>query len=753
MNRTTAVSLFARKGYFLFCKVITVSVLFFSILIGTGTVYKAQEQLFDGILSSGMRLVLPVFLAVLLCTFLALFFRWIDGFSQRGLFLCSGILFAILTVGLIIIFLNFESVPITDAKDVLDQAMRFAVTGERPISTDSPYASYFSKYSNNYLITILLSYFFRVLIFLGIRDIYLPLEILAAAGIFIATLFTWLIGKRTGGLRFAVKVLTLCVLNPLYYLMILWVYTNTLSVPFMMAVFYFGICTFQAKNTRSRIISSILTAVSAVIGFYIRATVLIPVIALAICAVLWCVREKRRWKVFLPSVLVFLLVGGLLFGAVSSFNESYFSTVSDATFPITHWLMIGSQRQEVYSLSDANKYTASFETKEEKSQATLQKMIENYRSFSPVSLVQFLYDKLIISWSYGDAGLMDGRLIQDTRQTSLFSWVLGDRSDIFSLYAYAFRIAAMFLIILSLSRRLRTGNLGLAWFLPVLTFFGAILFYSFWEYKSVFHCPFLYYLMLIAADGGDMLAEKASAAGERLKNEACGTQMGAILASVLCIFCSCYSSMTGTTVTMHDWTVRCGEITGTGMLTLKKNGTALTQEFYASKPFNLIRLLGKSDEEALEAESGFTVTLLLESGEVLYEQEYTVSDFDSMGQLMVYTDPIVPDGRQKYLLRLERNTDSSGKIYFRQIKNYYIDTYDGVMQIGSETKANDLHLWAGFEYSSTYLSKKTALLLYGGLFLASLLCWLWLRLGENRYLNTTETINQGVLMSDRGCSK
>lgn len=83
----------------LFCKIIIGLVLFFSILIGTGAVYKAQEQVFDEILPSGMRLMLPIVLAVLICTFLALFFHWIDDFSNRGLFVCSGILFGIMTAG------------------------------------------------------------------------------------------------------------------------------------------------------------------------------------------------------------------------------------------------------------------------------------------------------------------------------------------------------------------------------------------------------------------------------------------------------------------------------------------------------------------------------------------------------------------------------------------------------------------------------------------------------------------------------
>ncbi|MCD8106109.1 MAG: hypothetical protein LUF35_14215 [Lachnospiraceae bacterium] len=707
------------------------AVLFFSILIWTGTIYTAQAELFADILSSGLRLILPIILAVLICLIVILFFQWMNGFSDRSLFICSGILFAGMSVGMVVILANFRSVPITDALHVQNCAMYFAVSGEHTLSADSVFAGYFGKYANNYFITILFTWFFQVLIFFKIDSICLALEILAAVGILAATLFVWLIGKRICGLKFAVKVLFLCVLNPLYYLMILWVYTNTLSIPFMMAVFYFGVCAYQSADIRRRMFDCVLMTLFAVAGYFIRATVIIPVIAFAICAVLWSSRDKKRWRIVLPCVILCIFAGSVFYKAVTSLNESYFSTVSDNTFPVTHWLMIGSQGERMHD-SNATDYTLSFESKEEKTKATLQKTIENYKAFTPTSFVNFLYNKLMISWSYADAELLGGRLAQDTLQTKLYIWVLGDKSDFLSLYAYAFRIATMFLMIFSLYQRLKTRSWNLPWFVSVLTFFGAILFYSIWEVKTSYQCPFLYYLLLIAADGGELLTKKV----ERIRQNYCRKlrplQIYAILASILCIFVVSYHAMTTSVVTLHDWSVWCGDSSDTAMLTLKKDGQTITQEFYTSKTFSWIRLLGGTDEEAAEAGSCFRISLLDESGEMIYTGDYSVSEFDSVGQIVINIDEIVPDGRQKYTLQIEKTTDDSGKIYFRRLKNYYIDSYEGNLTVNGDIRTYDLHIQVGYLYSSIYLSRKFGLLLFGGLFLGLLACCAWLSHGLGR---------------------
>ena len=101
--------------------------------------------------------------------------------------------------------------------------MYLAKTGEKPISDTAPHASYFGMFSNNYFLTVIFAKFINMLSRAGITEVQFALLALSVAGMIIATIFLYLTGIRIGGLKGGAKILTLCVLNPIYYILPMWI--------------------------------------------------------------------------------------------------------------------------------------------------------------------------------------------------------------------------------------------------------------------------------------------------------------------------------------------------------------------------------------------------------------------------------------------------------------------------------------------------------------------------------------------------
>ncbi len=311
---------------------------------------------------------------------------------------------------------------------------------------------------------------------------YGPLLLLTILGIMTAVLFMYLIGVRIGGIRTGAKILALCVLNPIYYVLVLWVYTNVISIPFMMAVIYFGVCMYQEKRRGYWIFACVLEGISSAVGYFIRPTAVIPLIAFVICAVLWAVKCKENVRRLVKYSIVCVIMAALVFSGISKLNDRFFSSVTDENFPVTHWLMMGSHGEGMHNYPDVN-YTKSFETKKEKTHATVKKLISHYKEHGQAELVSFFYDKLVFSWSFGDGIEIIPKVSQDLKQTKLHSWIMGNRMDLFRLYCYAFRIANMILILIALWDLLKMKGIDAYQFVFVLSLFGGMLFYCLWRLR------------------------------------------------------------------------------------------------------------------------------------------------------------------------------------------------------------------------------------------------------------------------------
>lgn len=707
-------------------KIILAVTFFLNVFIFIGAIVNAHDALFTDIFSSAMRLAMPVMLAVIICMFITLLYHSYNVFNQRQLIVCAGIMFGIMALILAVIICNFRVIPYSDARNVQDMAMYLVKTGKRQVDSGAPHAMYFARYSNNYFLTIVFVYLFKIFEKLGIQDIYAGLQILTAAGVMIAAVFTFLTGVKICGIRGGVKVLTLCVLNPVYYVLALWVYTNVISIPFMMAVIYFGICIYQEKRFGYLAGYCIMEAISSVIGFFIRPTVVIPLIALIICAFLkGCADRKAMYKLLQCSVIC-VIAGMLIFQSVSSLNDSYFSAVSEGNFPIAHWIMMGSHNDGKHNLKDVE-YTKSFGSKEEKEKRALKKTIENYRSRKLSGTVSFLGDKLLFSWGHGDGEEILLKASQDKKQTKLYSWLVGDRQDLFRLYCYSFRIANVFLIMAAIWNLLKKKGIDAYQFMFVLSLFGGILFYCFWEVKGSYTAPFIYIMLLIGMRGGNVLADGVPKWNFQSVTESRSAIFGAIMI-MSCMICICmvsYYGMTETDIKRQDKSLYCSR--GNSADIVSDDEVAdVSQEFYASKPMNRIVLGARIGEKTKDLNAGYRVELLEEGNREVYAGEIYAEDIKPDGTVVLEMREIAPKHKMKYVLHLQRIDETEGMIYFKQQANEYMDAYEGELIVNGESRVNDMHLEVYKEYKSKWCSRKTGFVINGCILLSVVFIFLWL---------------------------
>ena len=625
----------------MFCqKVVVFAALVCSIIIWGGLVVVAQSETLSDLIKNGfrqgllltgqaegiVRAVMLIVTAVLVLVLLGAVFRHVSRAGKRRLYIDSAVLLVLMIAIYVFFLTQLRIIPTTDARSITDQAYTLAQTGAQSMDADSVYANYFSKYSNNYPFALFLVGFFRILLAVGVTDIWLPLYLLNMIGLLLGALFTWLTARKVLGLRAAVKMQLLMTLCPVYYLMMFWVYTTTLSVPFVTGMIYLAFCIRDvafpgggieevsavrierdndagtvgavagcggieeadaagtgssnctgmvdvaaadsgaeengavklgnhsgAVKSRVRlrraqwiklIALSVLAGLACSLGFLLRATNAIVAIATVICMLICIIRridlhhevpredenyqnsfaDKRkkrkkeigreerktagapRWGITQSIVarcaaacLVAAIVAAASYSIIHSSCMEYFAAVSDGNYPITHWLMMGSHGDGMYNTED-DRFTFSLETAKEKQEATWSQTVANYKEAGMAGTLKLFVKKMIINWSDGYFA-MDLRLQQSMKYSPVYSYIAGNHNDAFHLYCQGYWLAIGVLVIVACIRLLSAKSVPMLPFLLVLTLFGAMAFYLFWEVKPAYALPFLYVFYLLAVCG------------------------------------------------------------------------------------------------------------------------------------------------------------------------------------------------------------------------------------------------------------
>lgn len=595
--------------------------------------------------------------------------------------------------GLIYIVLvsTLHIIPKNDSHTMLDQALLFAKSGQRPITSDSVYYNYYSKYSNNYVLTILFSYFYRLLLLLGIGNFYTAAYALNAFCLFLGNILTFCIAKRCKGLLCGTKVLVFCTLNPVFYLMAFWVYSNTISVPFMTGIFYLGICIYQAKKLYQRMALSILTAFLAVLAYQIRPTAIFPFIALMIGAIFFALRRLRQNGLDLRWCGKWCLLVTLSLGVMAAthmqlslVSEEYFGNVMPGNYPLTHWLMMGSHNYGTYDHDD-DLFTNKLDN-EAKLPMTAKKTVENYHKLGLYTPI-FWITKMIILWSDGSFAA-GRRLSQSVGNSPLTDFVIGNGNHLLMLYCQIFWLTTVLFTMINLTKQLRRKKVMTYDFMFLITLFGGFALYVIWEVKAEYAIPFLPLFFLVA---GSLQFPSLSAplriSKKHQKWIVKGSLLGFLIYSVFL-----QVSYLGQNAS-YIYSIHCCGRSWMRDISVE-NYTQLSQTFFPEADFDTISLCAKlsSDSNATNNDGALRITLYNGRGTQIFKQTIHAADLDKNQNLVLNVGKQPSDATRGYKLVINTEDGRNGQLILRTTKGMLLDSYPGDLTIDGVTQDLDIYM-------------------------------------------------------------
>ena len=657
---------------------------------GYSTWRRAMKNFPDAVCPKGGKSLLILGGVLLLVGTWQFLFARIDRMSRRERAVCAAALFAVMIAVYVGMISVLHIVPRNDSHSMLDQALYMARTGTNSIHPDSVYLTYFSKYGNNYLLTLFFVQFFRGMDALGATDLYQTVYMLNAVCLMIGCIFSCLIARRIRNGAAAVKVLVLFVCNPVFYIMTFWVYSNTLSIPFAMLLFYLGVCLYQTENRKRKLLLGCIGAFVAVIGYQIRPTAVFPVLAFLVgwfFYILPKLREKT-WHVreLAPHAAALVLLLAIAAGTqmtVSNRCQQAFGSISHANYPLTHWLMMGSHGKGVYNEAD-DKFTLTLPD-DKKGPVTKAKTIEHYQRLGAKGTAKLWLKKMAITW--GDGWFqMSRRLNQMEGYSWTYQHLIGGKSFAIKYYSQCFWLSVLLLTICNLMRQFGRRAVLTYDFLLMTVILGGIVFYLFWEVKSAYAISFLPFFFLLA--GGHTLPMPE----EKHRKTAARIGLCAVWAAVL-IGAGNVQRVAALRSQTPKYVIRSYGSTWVELVHLF-DGETMTQTFYPNHSFDTIRLKIRTQAGAADASqesANFTVQLRNAAGQVVYETSVTPNDIEDQSRVCLDTG-VQPADKNGYTLSITKHAGFKQDMSLWTSTGMSLDSYTGTMTVGNTEKQTDLYM-------------------------------------------------------------
>lgn len=510
--------------------------------------YGYKEYLSGGNYALGN--VAVILLAIALGVLLVTLYRKMQGTGQKAtvvLFLAI----ILLQIG----FLVFVSHPmsISDPARVQNEALQMVKTQHGQMNTKD---EYFQRYSNNHFMLVFFYYYYKLLFRIGITHVVIPNIVLNIFCVDIGIYITYRTAKRLRGIGFANWVLLLFLLCPTIYVWLTTVYTNTISFPFVMAVLYLALWLRHENLTVKNIIKCILLGVMMAVGYWIRPTTILPILAMILFAAVqffkdpilvksgerrcvnpkWNLRHKAsgRRNTIVKAVLV-VAVFAVTFTACGKLVDRHVNSDQvTGSFPVTHWLMMGLNQKSYggYARED-EAYTESFPTKDMKTRADITRAKGRLHQLGVIGVVRQMGTKMLRVWAMGD----DDSLPKASYASDfpvLYEYVMGNDCGAAVIYTQAFRVCIFVFLLFCVIRQIRRRDCE-EMFLFTLTFLGAVMFFILWEANRKYNICFMGVYLMLMAEGGRYASAKAEENGDRIVFAKLTRQKATVSVGILCL--------------------------------------------------------------------------------------------------------------------------------------------------------------------------------------------------------------------------
>lgn len=447
-----------------------------------------------------------------------------------------------------IFFLVFISHPmaISDPARVQNEALMMVQKQHGQMNMED---LYFQRYPNNHFIVVVFYYFYKILYFMGIQKVWIPTILLNLISIDTGILFSWLIARRWKGVKMADLVLCLFILCPTTYVWLTTVYTNTLSFPFVMLILYLCL-RLQDEQTQENSHKGFWALMGAVmaVGYWIRPTTIIPIIAVALYFIVHGSRHMKqedRTRCLTGAVLAAGVFVCCFMGCRGLVDRHVDRSRLTGEFPVTHWIMMGLNTDSfgAYSRED-EVYTMNFETKAQKRQADIARLKERVARLGKTGLAYQAMAKMFGVWALADDDCFN-KAAYASDFPGWYRYFMGKDNTWYLLFMQAFRVVTFLFLCGSILGQMRQKKYDRSYVLS-LTFLGAVLFFVLWEANRKYNVCFMGVCLLLMADGieGCLQWIRQRMPGI-LRRKSFRTVMAAV--GICCIALTSYSQMTAAT--------------------------------------------------------------------------------------------------------------------------------------------------------------------------------------------------------------
>ena len=269
---------------------------------------------------------------------------------------------------------------------------------------------YFSLYPNNFLMLFFFRFIHRALALFNMDGNFIrTLIIVNIVFVNIAVALTFHVVKMAFDVYKAYVAWIFAILLFAFSPWLIVPYSDTLSMPFAIGAIFLYLKSINAEKNK-KFGYAIAIGVVAQIGFLLKPSSLIPVIAILIIQVLMDFRLFRsrgksyKKPIYRSKYIALCIIIGMSITSVlwTSFihAQNTFPFVPGVSFPAEHWIKMGMQMQPVgdrfsYGAYNADDFffTASFLTTGEKRAADREVIRERLADFGPMGYIHFLINK------------------------------------------------------------------------------------------------------------------------------------------------------------------------------------------------------------------------------------------------------------------------------------------------------------------------------------------------------------------------
>jgi len=366
--------------------------------------------------------------------------------------------------------------------------------------------TYFSTYPNNFLL-LFFEYGLHIInewVGLGI-ELYLILVILNIVLIDVTIYLIYIITKRLYTQRVASLSLLLGVLLLGFTPWLTAVYSDTLSLPIALGIFYVYLQLKEPITMKRKLLYAVFLGILLYGGFLLKPSTIFSGIALGLVELLMCnykllIRQPAKIIVF-GCISAAVVCGMYCVRLPYNYMVEHQRIVpydSSANFPFTHWLMLGLNEgefnsQTTYGMWAQNDYETSNnpEGAEAKIRANMVVIKDRLRAFSVIGYLHHLWNKSIwvlgdgtFSWGH-DGVLHPVREARDEGITKMVQSFVYPKGQTHSYYAYMLQ-TIWFIVLFNLALVLFSIKkyASKEFFIITCTIFGSIVFILLFEGRA-----------------------------------------------------------------------------------------------------------------------------------------------------------------------------------------------------------------------------------------------------------------------------